>query len=152
MSPPPALPPGRECRVFTRYLIGADPDNSVAATYQELSSAAAFGSRTWDRFDHFLVRMAAWHPVAAVVADLHARFFRPHTLLRHKLVLLLAILEVAPGTAARLQGSGGGLARTAGTVALAGLVSVAALLAGLVVLLPARLLLAGRTVSATEAL
>ncbi|NNM00448.1 MAG: hypothetical protein HKO62_06830 [Gammaproteobacteria bacterium] len=76
------------------------------------------------RFDRLLLRLARAGSVATRLTDGYARFFVPGSLLRDKLVLLLAILETSDA-ADRLRlahGAGGPLRCVAGAAA-AGLVS-----------------------------
>jgi hypothetical protein len=82
----------RECRVFAEYLLGCAPDPYVARKYLDAHRVVpAFSKGT--RFDFFLIRAARAHRSMAKLADAYARFFVPASLLRRKLVLLLAILE-----------------------------------------------------------
>jgi hypothetical protein len=85
----------RECRVFTRLLVGQAPTEYVVSKYVEAHRAAtAYTPR--DRSDRWLVAGARRSPVAARLADAHARIFAPRSALRCKLVLLFAILETSP--------------------------------------------------------
>lgn len=84
----------RECRTFTRYLVGSDPTPYVIGTYCDAHTASsAFAG---DRFDHRLTTAARLHPVVTFIADAYARFFAPRGGFRKKLILLLAILETCP--------------------------------------------------------
>lgn len=140
--------PEQEARSLGRYLLGSPPSEYAVLTYCRLEPLAPFKLESWDGFDRALVRTAGWHPVVARVADLHARFFRPHTLLRKKLVLLTAILESSPGSAAALNESGGGMAAAIGSLVWVGLGAALSLVLGCVVFLPVRAWVAvtGRTV------
>lgn len=81
-----------ECRVFTRFLIGVAPEAYVIEKYVEAHGkvAALTGG---DAFERRMVRIAARGPVLAKAVDAYARLAAPRSLLRNKLVLLLAILE-----------------------------------------------------------
>lgn len=85
----------REAEVFARYLADAPATPYVveryAAGHVALPAAAAAG-------DDVVLFAATIHPALTRVADAYARVFAPRSLLRHKLVLLLAILESSPGT------------------------------------------------------
>ena len=84
----------RECRTFTRYLVGREPTPYVAGKYCDAHAvSAAFAG---DRFNERLTAVARWHPAAAFLADAYARGFAPRGAFRKKLVLLLAILETSP--------------------------------------------------------
>ena len=128
-----------ECRTFTRYLVGHEPSPYVVAKYCDAhSSSPAFRG---DRFDERLVVVARWHPVTALVTDAYATIFAPHSALRKKLVLVLAILEVSPPFCRELENlQGGGLATQALRVGARLLVFTPALLVGVIMLLPVRLL------------
>lgn len=84
----------RECRTFTRYLVGREPTPYVVGKYCDAHTASqAF---TGDRFDHRITATARLHPFTTFVADAYARFFAPRGGFRKKLILLLAILETCP--------------------------------------------------------
>jgi hypothetical protein len=82
----------RECRVFTEYLLGCAPHPYVERKYADAHRIAPAFS-TGSRFDFFLIRAARSHRGITKLADAYARLFVPASLLRKKLVLLLAILE-----------------------------------------------------------
>lgn len=134
----------RECRVFTRHVIGSDPTPYIVEHYvraHHVSPKLAPG----DRFDRYLVRFAARHRVLARLADSYARVFASGSLLRRKLVLLLAILESAPQTHRLIdQPPGGGLVLIVGRLVGHGVLWMAGLLAGTVLLGPARLAIGRR--------
>jgi NADH dehydrogenase len=128
-----------ECRVFTRHLIGSEPPHYVTAHYARAHrTSPKFVPE--DRFDRYLVRFAARHPVLTRLADSYARVFVPASLLRRKLVLLLAVLETAPQSHRMIdRPPGGGLILVAGRLVGEGLVWLVSLVAGIVLLVPARL-------------
>jgi hypothetical protein len=132
----------RECHVFTGYLLGSPPPPYVVRKYVEahdLSPAFSRGSR----FDIYILRIAATRPSLTRPADSYARIFAANGLLRRKLVLLLAILETAPSCSVvdAVEGSRPALLlRLVG----AGLRSVFSVTAGIIVFLPAHVLLARR--------
>lgn len=128
----------REATVFARYLAGSHPSSYVAGKYLTLSAVSPFRTDRFDRFDRALLAVGTWHPFFTRLADLHARFFRPTTRLRRKLILMTAILEASPGSAAALQASGGGLVVTLGLLAWIGLTSAVCLGLGLVIFVPTR--------------
>ncbi|HVS08711.1 MAG TPA: hypothetical protein VMS76_02470 [Planctomycetota bacterium] len=86
----------REARVLGRYLSGAEPSAYVLAKYAEAHRLALPQLEPESRFDELLVAFARGGTFRAYMADAHARGFRPASLLRRKLVLLLAILECSP--------------------------------------------------------
>jgi hypothetical protein len=81
-----------ECLVFTEYLLGCAPHPYVVRKYADAHQVSPVFSNG-SGFDFFLVRAARTHGTITKFADAYARLFRPATLLRKKLVLLLAILE-----------------------------------------------------------
>jgi hypothetical protein len=87
----------RECAVFTRYLTGAPPADTVTAHYLELRPTIPAGP-TPDAVDRMLLSVARISPAAARMADAYSRIMRPASALRQALVLLLAILENSPPT------------------------------------------------------
>jgi len=86
-----------ECRVFTRYLAASRPTAYVVDQYIKAHHTSPKFLPA-DVFDQRLVGFARRHPLSARLADSFARVFAPSSLLRRKLVLLLAILETAPPT------------------------------------------------------
>jgi hypothetical protein len=85
----------RECQVFTALLAGRPADDYVFAKYTEAHQNCPALS-DGQRFDGFLIAFARRNGFFARLADAHARIFAPRSLLRRKLVLLLAILETCP--------------------------------------------------------
>ena len=131
-----------ECDVFARQLVGCGANVYVRAKYVEahtvlpaLKPAAAF--------DSFLVTFARRGPLFAKLASAHAALFAPASLLRKKMVLLLAILETSPPTHQMIDAPLAGRPVPA-LVALTvtGLGALLSLIAGTLILLPIRGLLA----------
>jgi hypothetical protein len=127
----------RECRTFTRYLVGHDASPYVVAKYCDAHSSLAFRA---DPVDQRLITVARWHPVTTFLTDAYARFFAPYGALRKKLVLLLAILETSPPFFRELDRPPGGRLAQALRVGARLLVFIPALVVGVTVLLPVRLL------------
>jgi hypothetical protein len=133
----------RESRVFTRYLIGHGPDEYVAGKYAEAHRVLE-ELEVATPFERAQLRFARRHATLTRTADVWARHFMPHCLLRRKLVLLLAILETSPATYAAID-------RVAGRgrpAALAGMfgrgvLSLLHLAVGTLVFVPLRLLTPG---------
>lgn len=106
----------RECDVFHRYLIRRPPDDYVIRKYLAGVEVARRLPAPLP-IDASLMSFASRGPRCARIADAYARFFRPHGLLRRKLLLLFAIIEnshgyehFTVGASSRLPGS---LARVA---------------------------------------
>ena len=109
--------------MFTRYLVGRDPDDYVQRCYRDGHGRIRSGG---DALDAALLRSATGGPVRAQVADAYARIFRPRGALRRKLILLLAILENTPPTHRTLTAGSDGrwvsaALRIAGALAVFGL-------------------------------
>lgn len=132
----------RECHVFTWHLLGRMPSDYVTGKY-----AAAHGAlpslSEGTPFDRFLVNFARWHWLTARVADAHASVFAPASLLRRKLVLLLAVLETCPPSYQDVDAAVGGKGPlVALRLAVKGAAGVVSLTAGTLFLAPTRLVLA----------
>lgn len=133
----------RECRTFTRYLVGRDPSPYVVEKYCE--AHATLPAFRGGLFDEQLTRVARWRPLAAFAADAYARFFAPRGALRKKLVLALAILETSPPFFREFERPpGGGRAGQALRLGTRLLVFVATLFVATIVFLPVHLLAARR--------
>ena len=92
----------RECDTFCAAMIGRPPPESVRAAYVRAHEAGAIlrdAQEKPTRFDDWLVRFARGGQARTRLADSYAVLFARSTVLRRKLVLLLAILEsTAPST------------------------------------------------------
>jgi hypothetical protein len=84
----------RECVVFCRYLVGQEPSEYVKKKYRAAHQASSFRPGNECRADAFLVKMACIAPPGTTkIIDAYTRIFRPYSVVRKKLILLLAILE-----------------------------------------------------------
>jgi hypothetical protein len=83
----------RECSVFCRYLIGDEPNDYVKRKYREAHRSVSWSRRGTSSSDELLVSIARIGAPTSHVIDAYARVFRPASLIRKKLILLLAILE-----------------------------------------------------------
>jgi NADH dehydrogenase len=134
----------QECRVFTAHLVGLVPDAYVRRKYVEAHCHVA-GLTATTRFERALLGVAGVHRSLAALADAYARTCLPGSVLRRKLVLLLALLESAsPASAAIDREVAGRPAWVLIRLTARGGVAVARLLAGTVIFTPIRVLLAGR--------
>jgi len=84
----------RECTVFSDYLIGWKPNRYVLEKYCDAHQKTA-NYTPYSRFDRVLVRFAQTGRVTTKLADSYARWLIPASVLRKKLILLLAILETS---------------------------------------------------------
>jgi len=129
-----------ECDRFARYLIGEPPRPYVRDWYVKGHAVGPGRFAPDGGLDATLLSLSAWRGVPLRALDMTGRVLAPGGALRRKLVLLVAILECAPGSAERFEAPDHG--SPAGFfLALAGrgLVSVAALALGLAVVAVARL-------------
>jgi nucleoside-diphosphate-sugar epimerase len=117
----------RECRLWCRYLAGVAPTDYLTARYLECHRRSEHFRAAPDAVDRMLLGLARTGRLGARLADSYATFFRPASLLRRKLVLLLALMECAPPTCVLLDRP---TARTAaGALARIGFEAVISLLA-----------------------
>lgn len=124
----------RECAVFSTYLIGIRPTEYIQVKYVE--------AHRWredliarDRVDRVLIRLARTHPVLTRCADSYSRFLLPESVMRKKLVVMLALLETSfPACKVVDQVASAGLLRVSlrlsldGALMIAGLVMIVAIL------------------------
>ena len=86
----------RECEVFTRYLLRRPPSAYMIDRYCDYHAISPRADAGADAFDLMLMQFAVRHVLCAKMADAYASRFCRNTLLRRKLVLLLALAEVTP--------------------------------------------------------
>jgi len=87
----------RECRTYTRYLIGKAATPYVVEHYLDFHQKSdVTEALKFDRFDRYLVRVSAWRPFWARLADTYASVFDRNSAVRKKLVVTLALLECTP--------------------------------------------------------
>jgi len=86
----------RECRVFTKYLIGRKPTDYNERKYLEYIKKS---DRLYiNGFDRLLSSLAVKSPLFTKICDAYSRFFFPNSMLRNRLGTLFAILETSPVT------------------------------------------------------
>ena len=91
----------RECRIFCRLLAGREPTDYVRTKYRAAHAAGVVEPTGGaSSFERGVVALARRSTLLARALDARARILAPASLLRRKLVLLLAILECAPETEA----------------------------------------------------
>lgn len=101
-----------ECRAFCRHVADVEPTAYVLEHYGRLHPTANASPQASDEvIERALLAMSRWGALPLRLADGYARFFRPRSLLRRRLVLMLAILENSPPSERRLNsGEEGSLA------------------------------------------
>jgi hypothetical protein len=128
----------REFALLTRYLGAEAPDPALTGHY--VAAHATMDREPIDRFDRWLAAIARRGLPHLALADAYARRARPYGLLRRKLTLALALLEMSPRSHARFDGAREGSAvSTWGALALAGGAAAARLLVAVLVLAPLHL-------------
>lgn len=94
----------RECTLFTNYLIRQDPTPYVLAKYRQAHRA---GAKLYQiqvgPFDRLLLELSQSHLAATLLVDAYATLFFRNSLVRKKMVLLLAILESCAPTFALFE-------------------------------------------------
>jgi len=131
-----------ECDVLTRYLVGSGADAYVRARYRAAHTTVP-ALRARDPFDSFLVKFARKGRLFAKLADAYSAMFTPASLLRKKLVLLLAILETCPPTHRMIDAPVGGQPLGALlALSFTGVVALLSLVVGSLILLPMRAVMA----------
>jgi len=89
----------RESLVFCRYLVGEKPNDYIQRKYREAHRSRPLASRDPSLpAEDLLVRIARISPLTTRIIDSYTRVVRPVSLIRKKLVLLLAILESSAPT------------------------------------------------------
>jgi hypothetical protein len=93
-----------ECTTFIKYLVGRSAPPDVVAAYQQAHEVSAVErAGRAPSLDRSLLRLARVGPASARVADAYAAVFARASVLRRKLVLLVAILESRGETAPMLD-------------------------------------------------
>jgi len=89
----------RESLVFCRYLVGEKPNDYIQMKYREAHRNHSLASQDPSTSaEDLLVRIARISPLATRIIDSYTRVVHPISLVRKKLVLLLAILESSAPT------------------------------------------------------
>ncbi|HEX6309661.1 MAG TPA: hypothetical protein VFZ69_15910 [Longimicrobiales bacterium] len=130
----------RECRIFATYLVGCPPTPYVIAKYADAHQVGT-AYRNGSRFDRLLVRAAGTNRLATKLADSYASVLAPTSLLRRKLILLLAVLETSAPSCDLLDAVQASRARLIGRLSIRVIGSALSLLIAALVLLPAHLAL-----------
>lgn len=141
-NPEASHPLDAECRVFTRHLLGCDPDEYVLSKYRN-AHAVVPALTASGRFDGMLIAFARFRPLCAQIADSYAGLFLRGATLRKKLVLLLAILETRPPFHQTIdQTVGGSLPLLLARLSFKTGGALLGLLAGMLIFVPTRAVLA----------
>ena len=83
-----------ECQLFCEYLVHQKPGPYITQKYQQAHYAGNIPlHEIVHPFERWLMLLAGIHPFMTRLTDLYSRLLFPSSILRKKLVLLLAILE-----------------------------------------------------------
>ena len=83
-----------ECKIFCDYLVRQNSDTYITQKYQSAHQLDVIPvSKTDLPFDRWLMMVARTHPFMTRLADSYCSVLFPNSVLRKKLVLLVAILE-----------------------------------------------------------
>lgn len=128
--------------MFARFLAGVEATPYVVTSYARLLPSANVSAAAAERrVERALLAVARTSVPAVHIADSYARFFLPRSLLRRRLVLLLAVMENSPLTERPLNTAY--VASPASIVwrlGMIGMGSVASLAIGVLVFAPVHLL------------
>ena len=83
----------KECRIFCSYLLGKKANAYILDKYTDCHRRVDMSAK--NEFDNFLVKKASKNTLLTKLCDSYSRFFYPRSLLRKKLIYLLAILETS---------------------------------------------------------
>ncbi len=139
----------RECKAYTRYLIGNEPTAYVTGKYLQAHQLnPALKTDPVNRLDKLLLSFSSKGSFAAQMVDAYANLFFKDSLFRRKIILMMALLESAtpfdadfdtPETSSPI----GIVSRLGGR----GLLFILALSLALAVFIPARIILSRTTKS-----
>ena len=88
-----------ECEVFSRYLVDHKPNAYVTAKYEDAHHTGIFSQpASGPPFDALLLLISRVHPLVARLVDTYTSVFRKKSIVRKKMILLLAILETCSPT------------------------------------------------------
>ena len=83
-----------ECQIFCKYLVQQKPDAYITQKYQQAHQSGNIAlPKTDEPFERWLMLVARIHPFMTRLADSYSRLLFPSSIVRKKLVLLVAILE-----------------------------------------------------------
>ena len=132
----------QECQLFTRYLIDESPHAYVQNKYHEAHRVSdMFHTFEANSFDALLLKIAIIHPFTTKLVDTYASFFARQSVVRKKIILLLAILESCNPTYAHFDKPASGNLATLGLKTIQhGVIFGFTMVMALICLLPLNLL------------
>jgi NADH dehydrogenase len=130
-----------EGRIYTNFLIHQEPSDYVLDKYRQAHNVAApLRNRNYSELENFALKLSRKNPLATRLVDAYAVFFMKGSIIRKKLILLMAILETSnPSALAFEQPDSSNVFKIILNLGLQGLTFTFALLVGLIIFIPARL-------------
>jgi len=92
----------QECSVFCRYLVRQEPNSYTMKKFQEAHKVGSINPPS-DTFNRLLLRLAGTNPFWTKLVDTYTVVFCKSSVVRKKLILVLAILESNADTCVRLD-------------------------------------------------
>lgn len=83
-----------ECQLFTRYLVGKRAEEELIERYRAANRELLKGS--YSPKEQAVLSFSCTHPIALPFLDAASAFVAPHSLLRQKLLIMVALLETTP--------------------------------------------------------
>ncbi len=131
----------QECDIFCHHLLSYQPSEAIRASYIAGQKGMPSGPDDRNALDEFLLRLGRRGGVLLRLADAYSRLARPATLLRRKLILVIAILETSHQSGRIIHAdSSATVGRALLRVAFAGLSSVGWTVAAIIFLGPIHLI------------
>lgn len=118
-----------ECRVITRYLLGQDPPQDLIQRYLQANSALFTYKASHS--DLAVVAFVRRNPWSLPFIDAASALFRPNSLLRNKILVMIAILEATPQFAGAFIPEPSSIPQIAWRMAVYGISSMAKFLIGM---------------------
>jgi len=95
----------RECRVFCQYLFNKEPSNYVVQKYIEAHEPANLNLSNWvNPREELLLKISTWNRFFTRLIDSYTVIFWKTSLIRKKLILLVAIIESSDQAHQQVEG------------------------------------------------
>jgi len=132
-----------ECDIFARQIIGRPASDRTIKAYRGALMARGMAAAPTRPFERLTLALARKGTIPAGWVDAYSALLHRRGLVRRRMIVLAAILENTPeGAGAFDSPASGGKARALARLAWAGAAGCVSLALGLLVLMPARLVLA----------
>ena len=142
----------RESKVYTKFLINDEPTSYIQNKYQKAHHRSnIFEGNVSDPFDDFLIKFSSKNGFFTKLADSYASFFKKNSLIRKKLILLLALLEsTAPSYRQFESPDSSSMLTIVFWIFLKGAVFAISLIAAIILFMPIKVLFSIRAKFATK--